>query len=156
MEGTRPLLVEVQSLVTPTSFHNPRRMASGVDHNRLNLLMAVLEKKQGYLLQQQDAYVKVAGGVKLDEPAVDLSVIVSIASSYNDKPTRGDDCFIGEVGLTGEVRRVARIEQRVQEAEKLGFKRVIIPKNNIGGWDFPGNIEVIGVTNINEALKMAF
>lgn len=156
MEGTRPLLVEVQSLVTPTSFHNPRRMASGVDHNRLNLLMAVLEKKQGYLLQQQDAYIKVAGGVKLDEPAVDLSVIVSIASSYNDKPTRGDDCFIGEVGLTGEVRRVARIEQRVQEAEKLGFKRVIIPKNNIGGWDFPGNIEVIGVTNINEALKMAF
>ncbi|PKE21192.1 DNA repair protein RadA [Macrococcoides caseolyticum] len=156
MEGTRPLLVEVQSLVTPTSFHNPRRMASGVDHNRLNLLMAVLEKKQGYLLQQQDAYVKVAGGVKLDEPAVDLSVIVSIASSYNDKPTRGDDCFIGEVGLTGEVRRVARIEQRVQEAEKLGFKRVIIPKNNIGGWDFPGNIEIIGVTNINEALKMAF
>lgn len=156
MEGTRPLLVEVQSLVTPTSFHNPRRMASGVDHNRLNLLMAVLEKKQGYLLQQQDAYVKVAGGVKLDEPAVDLSVIVSIASSYNDKPTRGDDCFIGEVGLTGEVRRVARIEQRVQEAEKLGLKRVIIPKNNIGGWDFPGNIEVIGVTNINEALKMAF
>ena len=156
MEGTRPLLVEVQSLVTPTSFHNPRRMASGVDHNRLNLLMAVLEKKQGYLLQQQDAYVKVAGGVKLDEPAVDLSVIVSIASSYNDKPTRGDDCFIGEVGLTGEVRRVARIEQRVQEAEKLGFKRVIIPKNNIGGWDFPVNIEVIGVTNINEALKMAF
>ncbi|MEE1106661.1 MAG: DNA repair protein RadA, partial [Macrococcus canis] len=153
MEGTRPLLVEVQSLVTPTSFHNPRRMASGVDHNRLSLLMAVLEKKQGYLLQQQDAYVKVAGGVKLDEPAVDLSVIVSIASSYNDKPTRGDDCFIGEVGLTGEVRRVARIEQRVQEAEKLGFKRVIIPKNNIGGWDFPGNIEVIGVTNINEALK---
>lgn len=100
--------------------------------------------------------MKVAGGVKLDEPAVDLSVIVSIASSYNDKPTRGDDCFIGEVGLTGEVRRVARIEQRVQEAEKLGFKRVIIPKNNIGGWDFPGNIEVIGVTNINEALKMAF
>ncbi|QTQ08028.1 DNA repair protein RadA [Macrococcoides canis] len=156
MEGTRPLLVEVQSLVTPTSFHNPRRMASGVDHNRLSLLMAVLEKKQGYLLQQQDAYVKVAGGVKLDEPAVDLSVIVSIASSYNDKPTRGDDCFIGEVGLTGEVRRVARIEQRVQEAEKLGFKRVIIPKNNIGGWDFPGNIEVIGVTNINEALKIAF
>ncbi|UBH08523.1 DNA repair protein RadA [Macrococcus armenti] len=156
MEGTRPLLVEVQSLVTPTSFHNPRRMASGVDHNRLNLLMAVLEKKQGYLLQQQDAYVKVAGGVKLDEPAVDLSIIISIASSYNDKPTRGDDCFIGEVGLTGEVRRVARIEQRVQEAEKLGFKRVIIPKNNIGGWDFPGNIEVVGVTNINEALRFAF
>lgn len=156
MEGTRPLLVEVQSLVTPTTFHNPRRMATGIDHNRLSLLMAVLEKKQGLLLQQQDAYVKVAGGVKLDEPAVDLSIIVSIASSFSDKPTHGDDCFVGEVGLTGEVRRVARIEQRVQEAAKLGFKRAIIPKNNIGGWEFPDNIEVIGVTNIAETLRLAF
>ncbi|KAA1039414.1 DNA repair protein RadA [Macrococcus equipercicus] len=156
MEGTRPLLVEVQALVTPTTFHNPRRMATGIDHNRLSLLMAVLEKKQGLLLQQQDAYIKVAGGVKLDEPAVDLSVIISIASSFNDKPTRGDDCFIGEVGLTGEVRRVARIEQRVQEAAKLGFKRAVIPKNNIGGWDFPDGIEIVGITNISEALRLAF
>ncbi|RXK17719.1 DNA repair protein RadA [Macrococcus sp. DPC7161] len=156
MEGTRPLLVEVQALVTPTSFHNPRRMATGIDHNRLTLLMAVLEKKQGYLLQQQDAYIKVAGGVKLIEPAVDLSVIISVASSFNNKPTRGDDCFIGEVGLTGEVRRVARIEQRVYEAQKLGFKRVIIPKNNLGGWEYPEGIEVIGVSSIHEALKLAF
>lgn len=156
MEGTRPLLVEVQALVTPTSFHNPRRMATGIDHNRLTLLMAVLEKKQGYLLQQQDAYIKVAGGVKLIEPAVDLSVIISVASSFNNKPTRGDDCFIGEVGLTGEVRRVARIEQRVYEAQKLGFKRAIIPKNNLGGWEYPEDIEVIGVSSIHEALKLAF
>ncbi|MDT0679353.1 DNA repair protein RadA [Staphylococcus chromogenes] len=155
MEGTRPLLIEVQALVTPTTFNNPRRMATGIDHNRLSLLMAVLEKKEGYLLQQQDAYIKVAGGVKLSEPAVDLSIIIATASSFKDQAVDGLDCFIGEVGLTGEVRRVSRIEQRVQEAAKLGFKRVIIPKTNIGGWTFPENIEVIGVTSTNEALKYA-
>lgn len=156
MEGTRPLLIEVQSLVTPTTFNNPRRMATGIDHNRLSLLMAVLEKKENYLLQQQDAYIKVAGGVKLTEPAVDLSIIVATASSFKDKAVDGLDCFIGEVGLTGEVRRVARIEQRVQEAAKLGFKRVIIPQTNIGGWTFPEDIKVVGVSSVHEALKYAF
>ncbi|MGV3275619.1 DNA repair protein RadA [Staphylococcus sp. 11261D007BR] len=156
MEGTRPLLIEVQALVTPTTFNNPRRMATGIDHNRLSLLMAVLEKKEGYLLQQQDAYIKVAGGVKLTEPAVDLSVIIATASSFKDKAVAGLDCYIGEVGLTGEVRRVSRIEQRVQEAAKLGFKRVIIPKTNIGGWTYPEGLEIIGVTSVNEALKHAF
>lgn len=156
MEGTRPLLIEVQALVTPTTFNNPRRMAIGIDHNRLSLLMAVLEKKENYLLQQQDAYIKVAGGVKLTEPAVDLSIIVATASSFKDKAVDGLDCFIGEVGLTGEVRRVARIEQRVQEAAKLGFKRVIIPQTNIGGWTFPEGIKVVGVSSVHEALKYAF
>ena len=156
MEGTRPLLIEVQALVTPTTFNNPRRMATGIDHNRLSLLMAVLEKKENYLLQQQDAYIKVAGGVKLTEPAVDLSIIVATASSFKDKAVDGLDCFIGEVGLTGEVRRVARIEQRVQEAAKLGFKRVIIPQTNIGGWTFPEGIKVVGVSSVHEALKYAF
>ncbi|EPD54003.1 DNA repair protein RadA [Staphylococcus sp. HGB0015] len=155
MEGTRPLLIEVQALVTPTTFNNPRRMATGIDHNRLSLLMAVLEKKEGYLLQQQDAYIKVAGGVKLSEPAVDLSIIIATASSFKDQAVDGLDCFIGEVGLTGEVRRVSRIEQRVQEAAKLGFKRVILPKTNIGGWQFQQGIEVIGVSTVNEALKYA-
>ena len=101
------LLIEVQALVTPTTFNNPRRMATGIDHNRLSLLMAVLEKKENYLLQQQDAYIKVAGGVRLTEPAVDLSVIVATASSFKDKAVDGLDCYIGEVGLTGEVRRVS-------------------------------------------------
>lgn len=156
MEGTRPLLIEVQALVTPTTFNNPRRMATGIDHNRLSLLMAVLEKKENYLLQQQDAYIKVAGGVKLTEPAVDLSIIVATASSFKDKAVDGLDCFIGEVGLTGEVRRVARIEQRVQEAAKLGFKRVIIPQTNIGGWTFPEDIKVVGVSSVHDALKHAF
>ena len=156
MEGTRPLLVEVQALISPTTFHNPRRMATGIDYNRLNLLMAVLEKKQGLLMQQQDAYLKVAGGVKLDEPAVDLSIIIAIASSFKSKATKPHDCYVGEVGLTGEVRRVARIEQRIQEALKLGFKRIIIPKHNMNEIERFGEIEVLPVQNISEALKIAF
>jgi len=155
MEGTRPVLVEIQALISPTSFGNPRRMATGVDHNRVSLLMAVLEKRIGLLLQNQDAYIKVAGGVKLDEPAIDLAVAISIASSFKDHPTRATDVFVGEVGLTGEVRRVSRIEQRVQEAAKLGFQRVIIPKANIGGWNAPSGVELVGVENVYEALQVA-
>ncbi|ASV67680.1 DNA repair protein RadA [Cytobacillus sp. FSL W7-1323] len=155
MEGTRPVLVEIQALISPTSFGNPRRMATGIDHNRVPLLMAVLEKRVGMLLQNQDAYLKVAGGVKLDEPAIDLAVAVSIASSFRDKPTRATDCIIGEVGLTGEIRRVSRIEQRVQEAAKLGFERIILPANNLSGWTGPKNVQLIGVHSVSEALEAA-
>ncbi|MCM3588469.1 DNA repair protein RadA [Mesobacillus maritimus] len=154
MEGTRPVLVEIQALISPSSYNNPRRMATGIDHNRVNLLMAVLEKRVGLLLANQDAYLKVAGGVKLDEPAIDLAVAISIASSFRDKPTRSTDCFIGEVGLTGEVRRVSRIEQRVQEAAKLGFERVILPENNLGGWTAPKGVALVGVSSVGEALKV--
>jgi DNA repair protein RadA/Sms len=153
MEGTRPVLVEIQALISPTSFGHPRRMATGIDHNRVSLLMAVLEKRVGLLLQNQDAYLKVAGGVKLDEPAIDLAIAVSIASSFRDQPTNPADVIIGEVGLTGEVRRVSRIEQRVQEAVKLGFNRIIIPKNNLGGWTVPKGVEVIGVSDVAETLE---
>jgi DNA repair protein RadA/Sms len=153
MEGSRPVLVEIQALISPTTFGNPRRMATGLDHNRVPLLMAVLEKRVGLLLQNQDAYVKVAGGVKLDEPAIDLAVAISIASSFRDEPSKPDDVVVGEVGLTGEIRRVARIEQRVQEAAKLGFKRVIIPNKNLDGWTPPSEIEVIGVNTVQDALK---
>lgn len=153
MEGTRPILVEIQALISPTSFGNPRRMATGIDHNRVSLIMAVLEKRVGLLLQNQDAYLKVAGGVKLDEPAIDLAVAVSIASSFRDTPPNPADCFIGEVGLTGEVRRVSRIEQRVKEAAKLGFKRMVIPEANSDGWTIPKGIEVVGVANVAEALR---
>lgn len=156
MEGTRPVLVEIQALVSPTVFGNPRRMATGTDHNRVTLIMAVLEKRVGLLLQNQDAYLKVAGGVKLDEPAIDLAIAVSIASSFRDEPTGATDCLIGEVGLTGEVRRVSRIEQRVNEAAKLGFTRIIVPQNNIGGWTAPAGVEIIGVSTVNEALKTIF
>lgn len=156
MEGTRPILVEIQALVSPSSFNYPKRMATGLDQNRVSLLMAVLEKRMGFMLQVQDAFIKVAGGVKLDEPAIDLAVLVSIVSSFKDLSANPTDCFAGEVGLTGEVRRVTRIEQRVNEAAKLGFKRIFIPTSNIGGWDFPAGIEVIGVERVDQALKQAF
>ncbi|REB07947.1 DNA repair protein RadA [Sporosarcina sp. BI001-red] len=154
MEGTRPILVEIQALVTPSSFNYPKRMATGLDQNRISLLMAVLEKRMGMLLQAQDAYIKVAGGVKLDEPAIDLAVLMSIVSSYRDVAVRTSDCYMGEVGLTGEVRRVSRIEQRVGEAAKLGFERAVIPASNIGGWDFPEGIQVIGVETVRDALDL--
>jgi len=115
----------------------------------------VLEKRVGLLLQTQDAYLNVAGGVRLDEPAIDLAVAVSIASSFRDRPTNPGDVIIGEVGLTGEVRRVSRIEQRVLEAVKLGFSRVILPAKNLGGWTVPKDIEVIGVNTVAEALEHA-
>ncbi|OEH93161.1 DNA repair protein RadA [Bacillus solimangrovi] len=153
MEGTRPVLVEIQALISPTSFGNPRRMATGLDHNRVSLLMAVLEKRMGMLLQNQDAYLKVAGGVKLDEPAIDLAVAISIASSFRDRASKPTDVVFGEIGLTGEIRRVSRAEQRVHEAQKLGFKRVILPDKNLGGWTVPSGIEVIGVSTVREALE---
>ncbi|MDL2431848.1 DNA repair protein RadA [Streptococcus cristatus] len=156
MEGTRPILAEVQALVTPTMFGNAKRTTTGLDFNRASLIMAVLEKRAGLLLQNQDAYLKSAGGVKLDEPAIDLAVAVAIASSYKDLPTNPQECFIGEIGLTGEIRRVNRIEQRINEAAKLGFTKVYAPKNSLNGLKVPDNIQVIGVTTIGEVLKKVF
>jgi DNA repair protein RadA/Sms len=154
MEGTRTVLVEIQSLISPTSFGNPRRMATGVDHNRISLIMAVLEKRVGMMLQNQDAYIKVAGGVRLDEPSIDLAITVAIASSFRDVATEPGDVIIGEVGLTGEVRRVSRIEQRVMEAAKLGFTRVIVPQKCLEGWKAPSGIQVVGVKTVAEALEV--
>ena len=156
MEGTRPILAEVQALVTPTMFGNAKRTTTGLDFNRASLIMAVLEKRAGLLLQNQDAYLKSAGGVKLDEPAIDLAVAVAIASSYKDLPTNPQECFIGEIGLTGEIRRVNRIEQRINEAAKLGFTKIYAPKNSLNGLKVPDNIQVIGVTTIGEVLKKVF
>lgn len=156
MEGTRPILAEIQALVTPTAFGNAKRTTTGLDHNRVSLIMAVLEKRAGLLLQNQDAYLKAAGGVKLDEPAIDLAIAMSLVSSYRDQQTAPDDCFIGELGLTGEIRRVTRIDQRIAEAAKLGFKRVFIPQNNLNGLEFPTNIDVVGVKTISEALRHVF
>ncbi len=156
MEGTRPILAEIQALVTPTAFGNAKRTTTGLDHNRVSLIMAVLEKRAGLLLQNQDAYLKAAGGVKLDEPAIDLAIAMSLVSSYRDQQTAPDDCFIGELGLTGEIRRVTRIDQRIAEAAKLGFKRVFIPQNNLNGLELPTNIDVVGVKTISEALRHVF
>lgn len=156
MEGTRPILAEIQALVTPTAFGNAKRTTTGLDHDRVSLIMAVLEKRAGLLLQNQDAYLKAAGGVKLDEPAIDLAIAMSLVSSYRDQQTAPDDCFIGELGLTGEIRRVTRIDQRIAEAAKLGFKRVFIPQNNLNGLELPTNIDVVGVKTISEALRHVF
>ncbi|WP_138496067.1 DNA repair protein RadA [Paenibacillus pinistramenti] len=155
MEGTRPMLVELQALIAATHFPAPRRMGTGVDLHRMNLIIAVLEKRMGMFLQNQDAYLNVAGGVKLDEPAVDLAIAVSIASSFRDVPTKADDVIFGEIGLTGEVRAVSRAEQRVKEAAKLGFKRVILPEKSLKGWSSPKEIKVIGVNTVAEALSAA-
>jgi DNA repair protein RadA/Sms len=156
MEGTRPILVEIQALITPTIFGNAQRTASGLDRNRVSLIMAVLEKRANLTLQNQDAYLKAAGGVKLDEPAIDLAIAMSIVSSFKNQGTRPTDSFVGEIGLTGEIRRVNRIEQRVAEAQKLGFQRILIPKNNLKGWNPPKGIEVVGVTTITDAIRKAF
>ncbi|WP_270167835.1 DNA repair protein RadA [Paenibacillus sp. SYP-B4298] len=155
MEGTRPVLVELQALVATTNFPSPRRMSTGIDHHRMALIIAVLEKRMGMFLQNQDAYLNVAGGVKLDEPAVDLAAAVSLASSFRDVPTKPYDVIFGEVGLTGEVRAVSRAEQRVKEAEKLGFKRIIMPEKSLKGWKPPSGIEIIGVSTVSEALAAA-
>jgi DNA repair protein RadA/Sms len=155
LEGTRPVLVEVQALVSSTNFPSPRRMTSGIDHNRLALIIAVLEKRVGLYLQSQDTYVNIAGGVKLTEPAVDLAIALSIASSFKDQALQPDDVFIGEIGLTGEVRAVSRIEQRILEAQKLGFKRVIVPEHSLKGWKPDAQIKVIGVKSVSEALSAA-
>lgn len=155
MEGTRPVLVEIQALISPTNFPTPRRMATGIDHNRLALIIAVLEKRMGLFLQNQDAYLNVAGGVKLDEPAVDLAVAVSIASSFKERPTRPFDVVFGEIGLTGEVRAVSRAEYRIKEAQKLGFKRVILPEKSLKGLKLNFDMEIIGINTVADALKAA-
>lgn len=156
MEGTRPILVEIQSLITPTIFGNAKRTATGLDHNRVSVIMAVLEKRGNLMLQNQDAYLKSTGGVKLDEPAIDLALAMAIASSYKNIGIPADDCFVGEVGLTGEVRRVNRIDQRVNEAEKLGFKRIFVPKNNLGDWTKNNKIQIVGVSTVLEAMNKIF
>ena len=154
MEGTRPVLVELQALVSATNFPSPRRMATGVDYNRLNLIIAVLEKRVGLHMQTHDAYLNVAGGVKLDEPAADLGIAVALASSFRDRPTRPEDVVFGEVGLTGEVRGVSRLDQRVNEALKLGFRRVVVPEKSLKQWTPPRGIEVVPVGTVAEALHI--
>lgn len=156
MEGTRPILVEIQALLTPTMYGNAKRTSSGLDHNKVSLIMAVLEKRANLLLQNQDAYLKATGGVRLDEPAIDLAIAVAIASSYRDVELPATDCYVGEIGLTGEVRRINRIEDRVKEAAKLGFKRIFVPRNNLKGWHPSADIQVVGVSSIAETLHKVF
>ena len=153
MEGTRPLLVELQALTTPTVFGMPRRTANGIDYNRLTLLVAVLEKKAGFNLSSQDIYLNVVSGIRLIEPAVDLGVVLVCASSFKNYSIPKETLVIGEVGLTGEVRAVNLIDKRLKEAEKLGFKTCIIPKSNKKLLKEKYKLDIIGVGNINEAMK---
>lgn len=153
LEGTRPMLVEVQALVCPTSFGMPRRQATGMDYNRLTMLMAVLEKKVGMQINAFDAYLNVAGGFKIDEPAADLGVVAAIASSFRNKAIDASTVFFGEVGLTGEVRSVTQMEKRITESLRLGFKRCIVPKlNKSNTINIQNEIEIITVSSVEEAL----
>lgn len=150
IEGTRPILLEIQALVSKTNFGMPRRTAAGTDHNRVNLLMAVLEKRLGYPLSDYDAYVNIAGGLKISEPALDLGIVIAIISSYRDQIIdEGTICF-GEVGLSGEVRAVSNPEQRVLEALKLGFKTCIMPQVSLDSIKRPEGIKLIGIKNIKD------
>ena len=152
MEGVRPVLAEVQALLAPTSFNVPRRTANGFDFNRTNLLLAVLEKRGGLMVSTCDAYINVIGGLFLDEPAADLAMVISMASSFRDKPVPGDLAAIGEVGLTGELRSVNALGQRLSEVHRLGFTKCLVPARTGGKLDVPDGLQLIKVRNIREAL----
>ena len=157
MEGTRPILMEIQALVCHSNFGMPRRTAAGLDYNRVNLLMAVLEKRAGLPLSSYDAYVNIAGGIRMNEPASDLGIVMAIASSYKNKPVPEDTIVFGEVGLSGEVRAVTMPEQRVAEAKKLGFKVCILPEVSRKSLKSQGGqeeIRIIGVRSINQAIDL--
>ena len=154
MEGTRPILLEIQALVCESNLGIPRRTAAGTDYNRVNLLMAVLEKRIGYRLANYDAYVNIAGGIKINEPAVDLGIVMAIVSSYKNRPLDERTIVFGEVGLSGEVRAVSMPEQRVQEAKKLGFETCIMPAVSYDSVKNIEGIQIIGVKNINEAIQL--
>ena len=149
------MLAEVQALVTKTTFNVPRRAADGFDFNRAVLLMAVAEKRAGMKLNVFDAYINVIGGLRLDEPGADLPVVLAVASSYRDQPVANDLVAIGEVGLTGEIRSVSHMNQRLGEVARLGFKKCIIPKNTSEKLDIPDCLTVYRVRNIREAIEVS-
>jgi len=157
MEGTRPLLVEIQGLTSPTTFGNPRRTPNGIDFNRLLLTVAVLTRRVGIHLAEQDVFVNVISGLKISEPAADLAVAAAIASSVKDIPVRADTVLIGEVGLSGELRMVSQMEARLREAAKLGFKTAIVPKRlrPRSGQPWPEEIEIVEARSLREALNKA-
>jgi DNA repair protein RadA/Sms len=156
MEGTRPLLIEVQALVCQTNFGMARRTANGTDYNRVNLLVAVLEKKMGMQLGNYDSYVNIAGGIKVLEPALDLGIVCALASSFKNKAVNDHTIIMGEVGLTGEVRGITQCEKRVIEAMKMGFSQCIVPYANVKHLSKIKGIKVIGVKSVEEALEKVF
>ena len=155
MEGSRPLLAEIQGLVTPTSYSNPRRMSNGFDYNRMAMLIAVLEKRGGYYFNSMDTYINIVGGMKLDEPALDLTIAMALVSSLKDYALRDDVLAFGEIGLAGEIRAVSHCEQRIKEAARLGFSKCIVPKHNLRSISksMQQTIEIVGVRTIREAFE---
>ncbi len=156
MEGTRPILIELQALVSSTNLGTPRRTILGLDQNRVALLVAVMEKKLGMHLLGHDIFMNVAGGVRVDEPAVDLGIVSAIASSFLDKPVREGTAVVGEIGLTGEIRAVGQIEIRAREMEKMGFKRCLVPNNNLERMATVQGLDLIGVSGVGEAMETLF
>ncbi|MDM8128756.1 DNA repair protein RadA [Paraclostridium benzoelyticum] len=154
VEGTRPMLLELQALASPTSFGIPKRTATGVDYNRVSLLMAVLEKRVGMQIQNQDIYINVVGGIKINEPSIDLGIVMAIASSFRNIPIDGNVAITGEVGLTGEVRAVSFIEKRIAECKKLGFTKIVIPKSNYEAVKGVKGIEICPVDSVRQAINM--
>ena len=155
MEGARPVLAEVQALIAPASASNPRRMSNGFDYNRAAMLLAVLEKRGGLKVSACDAYLNIVGGLSLDEPAADLAAVIALASSYLDRPVPSDLVAIGEVGLTGELRSVNQLDQRVSEIQRLGFRRCVVPAHRAGTIKAPTGLTVIPARNIGEAIRAA-
>ncbi|RMH37611.1 MAG: DNA repair protein RadA [Nitrospirae bacterium] len=154
LEGTRPILVELQALVTDTAYPMPKRMANGVEVNRVALLLAVMEKRLGMQVAGQDVYVNVVGGLQTNEPALDLGIVLAVASSLRDHPLDPHTMVLGEVGLSGEVRPVHQAEQRVREAEKLGFRRCILPAANVGSWGSNPGVELMGIHDLHDAVSV--
>jgi len=156
MEGTRPLLVEVQALVSTSSYGNARRTASGLDSNRVALLLAVLEKRAGLNLMGDDVFVNIAGGMTVDEPAADLGIIAAIASSVRNRPIRNGTALFGEVGLAGEIRSTTQSALRIREAAQMGFTRCILPASQASADDLPAKFELVGVKTVDAALDALF
>jgi len=153
LEGTRPILIEVQSLVSSATFAAPQRLTTGVDYRRVSILLAVLEKKAGFNFRTLDVNVNITGGLKADEPALDLGLVSAIVSSYRDLPLPAELAVVGEIGLAGEIRAVSQIQSRLKELKKLGFKKVILPQGNLKGIEFDPVINLIGIKDIHELLK---
>ena len=153
MEGTRPILAEVQGLASSTSFGNPRRMSTGFDFNRLMLIIAVLEKRAGYYFNGSDTYINVIGGLRLDEPATDLAVAMALVSSLKDVPIADNALAFGEIGLAGEIRSVSHAQERVNEAVRLGFNKIVVPYHNLKRLNVNSDAEIIGVRNLREAFE---
>ena len=157
LEGMRPFLVEVQALVSTAAYGTPQRSVTGFDQRRMNMLLAVLEKRAGFKLASKDVFLNIAGGFKVNDPAIDLAVVSAILSSSLDIPIRQGVCMAGEIGLSGEIRPIGRIEQRISESEKLGMKMILLPKGNLKGIDVSRiNIEIKEVSKVEEAFKILF